>query len=214
MARLRFADDPTSRLAIWAPNSWRWIVAVLGLWEAGATLVPINTRFKDAEASVILERSGATLLDLDTLLPTFGAVVRDGADGPATSRGVSDDDVSDILFTSGTTGVPKGVVMTHGRTLQVARDWVDMTGLRAGDRYLMVNPYFHMFGLKAGILACLTAGATMYPEAAFDASRALAPIEAERITVFPGAALVIMVLSINLLGDWLRDHLDPKLRHV
>jgi acyl-CoA synthetase (AMP-forming)/AMP-acid ligase II len=51
----------------------------------------------------------------------------------------------------------------------------------------MVNPYFHMFGLKAGILASVAAGATMYPEATFDADRALARVAAERITVLPGA---------------------------
>ena len=53
--------------------------------------------------------------------------------------------------------------MTHGRTLRVATDWVAMTGLCADDRYLMVNPYFHMFGLKAGILACVASGATDAP---------------------------------------------------
>jgi acyl-CoA synthetase (AMP-forming)/AMP-acid ligase II len=64
---------------------------------------------------------------------------------------------------------------------------VAMTGLHAGDRYLMVNPYFHMFGLKAGILACVAAGATMYPEAVFDAGRALQRVADEQITVLPGA---------------------------
>jgi acyl-CoA synthetase (AMP-forming)/AMP-acid ligase II len=97
------------------------------------------------------------------------------------------EDRSDILFTSGTTGAPKGVVMTHGRTLAVATDWVAMTGLAAGDVYLMVNPYFHMFGLKAGILASVAAGATMLPEPVFDADRALARVAAERVTVLPGA---------------------------
>jgi len=67
--------------------------------------------------------------------------------------------------------VPKGVVMTHGRTLTVASDWVAMTGLHAGDVYLQVNPYFHMFGLKAGILASIASGATMLPEPVFDVDR-------------------------------------------
>src|SRR6202035_2998611 len=90
------------------------------------------------------------------------------------------------LFTSGTTGVPKGVVQTHARTLRVATDWVAMTGLTAGDRYLMVNPYFHMFGLKAGILASVAAGATMLPEAVFDVDRVLQQVETSRVTVLPG----------------------------
>ncbi|HEV2310140.1 MAG TPA: AMP-binding protein, partial [Acidimicrobiia bacterium] len=99
---------------------------------------------------------------------------------------VTDDDPSDILFTSGTTGAPKGVVQTHGRTLRVATDWVAMSGLSDGDRYLMVNPYFHMFGLKAGILACVVAGATMLPEPVFDTDRVLRRVVDEQITVLPG----------------------------
>ena len=110
--------------------------------------------------------------------------------GPSSIGGaprVGPDDPSDILFTSGTTGLPKGVVMTHGRTLRVATDWVTMTGLGADDRYLMVNPYFHMFGLKAGILACVAGGATMLPEAVFDVDRVLDRVERERVTVLPGS---------------------------
>ena len=76
--------------------------------------------------------------------------------------------------------------MTHGRTLRVAEDWVAMTGLSPDDRYLMMNPYFHMFGLKAGILACLSAGATMLPHAVFDADRILERVGREAVTVLPG----------------------------
>jgi acyl-CoA synthetase (AMP-forming)/AMP-acid ligase II len=110
------------------------------------------------------------------------------------SAALGPDDVSDILFTSGTTGRPKGVVMTHGRTVRVATDWVAMTGLTADDRYLMVNPYFHMFGLKAGILACVASGATMYPEPVFDVDAVLGRVAAEGITVLPGAPTIYQAI--------------------
>jgi HIP---CoA ligase len=216
--------EPADRVAIWCFNCAEWVVAVLGLLQAGATLVPINTRFKGVEAADLLSRSGAKalvtvtdFLDTDYLamleaggteLPELRTVVV--ARGPATGdsvawedfaarateearaevdrrrKAVGPDERSDILFTSGTTGVPKGVVMTHGRTLGVATDWVAMTGLSADDRYLMVNPYFHMFGLKAGILASVAAGATMFPEPVFDVDRVLARVGEEGITVLPG----------------------------
>ena len=180
--------EPGDRVAVWCGNCVEWTVAALGLFAAGAVLVPVNTRFKGAEAAVVLSRSGARVLvtvtdflgtDYVAMLKAAGTplpalqtivVAKGKASGSAVawrdllakatpdgraevdrrSAALGPDDPSDILFTSGTTGVPKGVVMTHGRTLIVATDWVAMTGLHAGDVYLQVNPYFHMFGLKAG----------------------------------------------------------------
>jgi HIP---CoA ligase len=112
----------------------------------------------------------------------------------ARAAAVSPDDVSDILFTSGTTGRSKGVMSSHRSCLSVARAWAGRGGLTAGDRYLVVNPFFHSFGLKAGILACLVSGATMVPMAVFDAAGAMRLIETERITVFPGAPTLYQTL--------------------
>jgi len=95
-------------------------------------------------------------------------------------------DRSDLMFTSGTTGNPKGVIALHGQSLRVFREWADIVGLRAGDRYLIVNPMSHTFGYKAGILACLMTGATMLPLASFDVDAVLDAVAAERVTVIPG----------------------------
>ena len=230
---------PGDRVAIWAPNSLRWIAAVLGLSAAGATLVPVNTRFKGDEAAVVLSRSGARMLitttdflgadhvamlrsasidlpELDTIVvvdgPTADGTVAwedllggvtddDRSELDRRASAVSPSDPSDILFTSGTTGVPKGVVQTHAGTMGVARDWVAMTGVRHGDRYLMVNPYFHMFGLKAGILASVVAGATMYPVPVFDAGVVLDTVGRERITVLPGAPTLYQSLLDGAEGS-------------
>lgn len=216
---------PGERVAVWAPNSVEWVVAALGTLESGGVLVPVNTRFKGAEAADVLARSGARVLvtvagflgtdyvamlrdaaralpDLRTVVVTTDEPAPEGTQsweeflGGATDAALDEvarrgaalgpDDPCDVLFTSGTTGTPKGVVQTHGRTLCVATDWVAMTGLSAGDRYLMVNPYFHMFGLKAGVLASVAAGATMLPVAVFDAERVLHRVAATRVTVLPG----------------------------
>lgn len=95
-------------------------------------------------------------------------------------------DLSDLLFTSGTTGKPKGVMSNHGQTLQAFREYVRIIGLEAGDRYLVVNPFFHSFGYKAGWVACMIAGATIIPHAVFDAEDIFRRVEEERITVLPG----------------------------
>jgi HIP---CoA ligase len=99
-------------------------------------------------------------------------------------------DVSDILFTSGTTGRSKGATSAHRQALDVAHAWARCAELSRDDRYLIVNPFFHSFGYKAGILACLLTGATMVPQPWFDPGVTMALIESMRITVFPGAPTI------------------------
>ena len=159
----------------------------LGTDRLGAML---RAAVEDPDKSV-LDR-----LDLVVRVPGDWEALSRRADSVTTAEvrrrasGVRPGDVADIMFTSGTTGRSKGAMTSHERTLGVARAWAQCTGLTRGDRYLVVNPFFHTFGYKAGILACLVSGAALVPQAVVDAGQAMRLIQAERITVLPGAPTV------------------------
>ncbi len=240
--------QPGDRVAIWSPNTADWVLAALGTLTAGATLVPVNTRFTGHEALDVIGRSRAKVLfvagrflgrnrladlldaasesecgstDLqvsvvvpvesgpqarediparaafplvtfDQLLARASDVSRDTALRRAAT--VKPGDVSDILFTSGTTGRSKGAMSSHSQALAVASAWAECGELTSADRYLVINPFFHSFGYKAGILACLLHGATIVPQLSYDPEQAMRLIEAEGITVLPGAPTIYQTI--------------------
>ncbi len=118
----------------------------------------------------------------------------DPAEVDARWDAVTPEDICDIMFTSGTTGVPKGVLTAHRQTIGVGDVWAKGAGLSTADRYAIVNPFFHGFGYKAGLIACLTRGSTIYPVAMFNTTSLLRLIEESRITVLPGAPTIFTSL--------------------
>lgn len=216
--------QPGERVGLWAENSAGWIIACLGLQAAQGQLVPLNTRFKGGEAEYCLKRAKAVMtvaaehfLDVRYAevvrsldLPQMRRVIAlDSAewDGFLSAASDSDrqeaerrlaalgaDDICDIMFTSGTTGDPKGVVSLHGQVVRTARLWAKSTTLGHGDRFKLLWPFFHSAGYKAGWVACLAMGAAALPEATLDAPVLLEKVRREKATFLPGPPTLFQTL--------------------
>ena len=215
------------RFAIWAPNSSAWQITALAGQLAGCILVPLNTRYKSSEANDILDRSGCkAVFYADSFLGNdYGAMLNDsniplvidinrpedwvaGAVSEEVLQErvntITSDSIADVLYTSGTTGAPKGVMCNHGQNLRVFETWSEGVTLNSADQYLIVNPYFHSFGYKAGWLAALIRGATVHPVPVFDLDEVLNLIQSEAISFLPGAPTVFQ----SILAHPSRDEYD------
>ncbi|BCI90588.1 hypothetical protein NIIDMKKI_57940 [Mycobacterium kansasii] len=202
----RAGVEPGDRVGVMLPNTPAFAIAFYGIMYRGAVAVPMNPLLKAREVSYYLSNSGAKAL---FAAPAFADEAIAGAaelgaqcwlvddarlamlieDLPAQERPVSrgDDDVAIILHTSGTTGKPKGAMLTHaslGRNAEVSVRTLIQTG--PDDVVMGCLPLFHVFGLTCGLNASVIAGATLTLIPRFDPRKALEVIERDAVTVFQG----------------------------
>ncbi|OBF41173.1 fatty acid--CoA ligase [Mycobacterium sp. ACS1612] len=173
------------------------------LARTGAPLLFAAGEFLGADKAASLDRDAMPHLRHIVRIPVekadgtwaeFMARGIDVAAADARAAGVTPDDVSDILFTSGTTGRSKGALCAHRQSLAGSAAWAECGQITSDDRYLCINPFFHNFGYKAGILACLQTGATLIPQLTFDPEQAMKAVQEHRITVLPGPPTIYQVL--------------------
>jgi acyl-CoA synthetase (AMP-forming)/AMP-acid ligase II len=247
VALLSLGVEAGDRISIWAPNCWQWIVAALAIHSTGATIVPLNTRYRQTEGEYILRKTrpkfvfmpryflnidftqilaqcdlpdppGAIALDEDCQdeesgkwqIASWNSFLEIGQRNPLLLEVLRDrkasigpESISDIMFTSGTTGFPKGVIGRHGQALRAFYDLGSISGLNDGDRHAIVAPFSHSFGYKCGWLITMMFGATSYPVATVEPKFLAGLISEQHITVLPGPPAVHQsILALPNLKDY------------
>ncbi len=161
----------------------------------------VAEKMPDLEQMIMLrgEADGASLW-ADFL--ARGSAVSD-AEAQQRSDSVMASDTMDIMFTSGTTGKPKGVISAHGQNIESFNAWSGTVGLESSDNYLVINPFFHSFGYKAGWLSAIIKGAKILPVLSFDLDAVLAQIERDKVSMLPGPPTIYQsLLAHPRRGDY------------
>lgn len=146
----------------------------------------------DLETIIMLSGASDDAIPWDAFLEAGSAI--DDTRLEAVTGAVVSSDILDVLFTSGTTGTPKGVVTSHGQNIRVFANWSATVGLRSDDTYLIINPFFHSFGYKAGWMAAFIRGAKIIPVKSFDLDAVLAQISREKVSMIPGPPTIYQSL--------------------
>ena len=196
------------RVGMWATNCSEWVLLQLACARTGVVLVNVNPAYRAPELAYVLRKSRMKVIFLResdartsyrTTLEDTGRSVRSVylgtedweemlANGrPVPETPVSTWDVTNIQYTSGTTGSPKGVLLTHHNILNNGFLIARMLRATEADRICVPVPMYHCFGCVGGTCVSLTTGAPMIlPSAAFDAGATLEAIAEERATVIYG----------------------------
>ena len=223
---------PGDRVAVALPNGAAWIGLLFATTRLGAVLVTLNVRYRGSELEHMLADSGARLVvtvpasggtdlvalyaELEPALPGLEHVVVDVdellGDGPGETPGddADADDPAVVLYTSGTTGTPKGAVLTHGSLLASARAEAEHLGLRPDDRFLATMPFTHVGGLTCTLLSALVAGSEVVLTPGFSPAGALRDVVEHAVTVFAGVP-TMWTLLLRELGP---DATLPSLRYA
>ena len=213
------------RVALYCPNCPEFAVAYLGIVTAGAVVVPCNLLLSHEELAYILNDSAATALVVHPQLAAAGRQLmtsvaslrlcistgdaEDAAlawsDVLASKQGLTalppltSEDLAAILYTSGTTGRPKGAMLSHGNLLANTRSVHAAMHWRPGDDVvLVVLPMFHAFAATVGLLTPLTCGCALVPVPKFDPDQVARVIEATGATIFLGVpSMFTMFLKLK-----------------
>ncbi|MBV8181551.1 MAG: long-chain fatty acid--CoA ligase [Mycobacterium sp.] len=206
--------EPGDRVGVMLPNTPAFAIAFYGIMYHGAVAVPMNPLLKAREVTFYLSNSGAKAL---FATPAFADEATAGADQVGAQCWIVDDaglmdlitdlpeqespvergadDVAVILHTSGTTGKPKGAMLTHGGLARNADICVRTLAETGPDDVVMgCLPLFHVFGLTCGLNGSVFAGAMLTLIARFDPRKALEVIERDAVTVFEGVPTMYSAL--------------------
>jgi long-chain acyl-CoA synthetase len=181
------------RVAVQLPNGVDWVVAVMGALRAGLVVVPVNTAYTGPEVEHLLTDSGAGLLVTAAAAPVLAGVpVCVGPpedDGPAPADPDDPSALALLAYTSGTTGRPRGAMLTHAALLANQQQLLalDPPPVRAGDRVLLVLPLFHVYGFNSGwgLVAATAACGVLVEE--FDPAATLSLMSTEEVSAVLGA---------------------------
>jgi long-chain acyl-CoA synthetase len=194
-------------VAVKLRNRVEFVVVMFASWRLGATVTPVNSSLTEAEVVRQLEASGARLLVVEDGVSTPGGVATlavgnlyakgPGWDGPPL---VDPSALALLIFTSGTTGVPKGVMLDHANLDAMAEMGRQALGVGSADRCLLILPLFHVNGIVVSVLMPLLAGASVVIAERFDPDTFFATVEHQRPTFFSAVPTIYTMLAA-LLDD-------------
>ncbi len=211
----RFRNGPF-KIGVWGENRIEWCIVAIATWHAGGTLVPIMHILTDFEVQNILNAAKVDILYVSSKLKKkgdFGASDLRSLDFKSLGEKIETTIKSEfsvslsnlkstavLIFTSGTTGQPKGVMLTHENILCNILDCVDIIPGKKGDRAVSILPLSHMFELTAGFIIALLKGVTIsYPDS-LKPDDVLKEMRLHKATLLAAVPLFFEIIDRNIQG--------------